>query len=842
MSHYRIYLLPFSHLDLFWLGQREECLSRGGRIIASALAIMRRHPEFRFLLEDVVFIDEYLDCHPEQAQELRAQVQAGRLEIGTKWAGVYQHWQPEESMVRNLLYGKQRARDRLGADPDTVHMGDLPGYIPQYPQVLAKSGIKGLVICRGGPTDQVLFRWRAPDGSNVLAWNALPGYGWAWRMWLHRSVDLALRERERRGRVHPPLDEEARQMMALTAAPILMHWGTDLTVPTEKLVDNVREWNTRLDLPMRFSTLSEYLDAVQAVPDIPTLSGEIVSVWPGMEAAEAGFFYLSGPANYALMQGENWCALVRWLGLGDYDAKVFAAAWKLLLQGMDHNWGGTGGADTDRRHREYLLSPLLTGQEACRKATRQIAENVKLPQVEDITPIVVFNPTSWSRTDLVSAHASFYGEVAASYRPGSDYGDAFECLRLYDHTGQEVPFQYLDRQAPITREATICFTAQDVPPFGYRLYYLAPAAEDAPESPCCLASGLEEGPKAIVESARFRLEIERPTGRVSLYDKVLGMSLATGMELVAYEDDPSEGFGDRRTSRVFPNAIDKIELAENGVARARVCITGRIGDSRTLQEWIIPCNLDYVQVIDHITWGSHPSRIYVQRVIPTGIEAPVVTYGVPFGTNDWEGYMPNSGPHLRDEYPIETVRRTREPLHWLDVSGARGGVTIATERHTLEREESTLRIALLHAGNPRRPLVVPWGDGHLVTRTRLRGHVGDWRRARAYRDGLALYWPLFAVSVADPLSPKRLEPVASLCDIGAENIILTTLKRAERGDGTIVRGFEVEGKETRATPRLAGVTGRFSEVNLLEEQPYPLEGESIWHPYEIKTLMLEALT
>ena len=28
-----VYVVPFSHLDLFWGGTREECLSRGNRII-----------------------------------------------------------------------------------------------------------------------------------------------------------------------------------------------------------------------------------------------------------------------------------------------------------------------------------------------------------------------------------------------------------------------------------------------------------------------------------------------------------------------------------------------------------------------------------------------------------------------------------------------------------------------------------------------------------------------------------------------------------------------------------------------------------------------------------------
>src|SRR5262245_12015011 len=52
----QVYLIPFSHLDLMWAGTREECLSRGSRIIAKAVELCRRQSEFRFLLEDEVFV------------------------------------------------------------------------------------------------------------------------------------------------------------------------------------------------------------------------------------------------------------------------------------------------------------------------------------------------------------------------------------------------------------------------------------------------------------------------------------------------------------------------------------------------------------------------------------------------------------------------------------------------------------------------------------------------------------------------------------------------------------------------------------------------------------------
>lgn len=58
-----VYVVPFSHLDFYWGGTREECLARGNRIIAKAIQLAGDHPEFRFLLEDNDFVANYLESH-----------------------------------------------------------------------------------------------------------------------------------------------------------------------------------------------------------------------------------------------------------------------------------------------------------------------------------------------------------------------------------------------------------------------------------------------------------------------------------------------------------------------------------------------------------------------------------------------------------------------------------------------------------------------------------------------------------------------------------------------------------------------------------------------------------
>ena len=118
-----MYVVPFSHLDLFRAGSREECLSRGSFIVTKAVQIAAQHPEFRFLLEDEVFVADYVEAHrgAPELDELKRLVKAGRIEIGPKWAGILQNLPRGESHVRNQLYGKLCARDVFGVDPQVAH-------------------------------------------------------------------------------------------------------------------------------------------------------------------------------------------------------------------------------------------------------------------------------------------------------------------------------------------------------------------------------------------------------------------------------------------------------------------------------------------------------------------------------------------------------------------------------------------------------------------------------------------------------------------------------------------------------------------------------------------------
>ena len=55
----QVYVVPFSHLDLYWACTQEECLDRGNFIIGKATQLAMQSRQYRYLLETNVFVSDF---------------------------------------------------------------------------------------------------------------------------------------------------------------------------------------------------------------------------------------------------------------------------------------------------------------------------------------------------------------------------------------------------------------------------------------------------------------------------------------------------------------------------------------------------------------------------------------------------------------------------------------------------------------------------------------------------------------------------------------------------------------------------------------------------------------
>jgi alpha-mannosidase len=834
-----VYVVPFSHLDFFWGGTREECLARGNRIIAKAIRLADQYPDFRFLLEDNDFVANYVESHTgtDDLALFKRLVKDGRIEIAPKWAAIFQDLPDGEVLARNIVYGKRYARSVFGVDPQTAHLGDLPGYTPQYPQILQKAGTPYTVMTRMGPGDKSLFYWKAPDGSRELTWFSLKGYGWGAHLGLHSDLD-----EKRRAMI----DKELAEVMQTTSSPIFMTWGSDLFAPNEKLVKNLPQ------IPnFRFSTPDAFFKEVANTKGLQNLSGEIPSSWPNIVSSLPHMWPLVIPATNTLRAAEEFAAINYALHYAPYPQQELDLLWKKLIESMDHNHDGQGGRAGDDRKRSYSELAILRGGEILRDSLRNIAERVQIP-VAGSTPIVVFNSSGWKRDDVVGAHVTVYGDVA----PG-DLGDYRKGMRLVDERGEDVSFYIQQYSENISRALEIVFAAKGVPSLGYKTYYLrsapAPAAASQAAEIALDGNADRKEPRRaagsdVMENSFYRVSVDAATGRVSVFDKTLGRDAVKSIEIVASEERGGNYIGvEPLSGRVFPNAVDRIEIEENNAVRAVLRITGRTIDIPVVQRLILYKELKRFDIENTVEWPGHRS-VRLEQLFPCQAENAQIQYGVPFGSNAASNILPNSGPHQSDEITKESWLAARHIQDWIFAGNPQWGVTLSTDHQFVRLDGSIIRAQMVRGTRFTSVKVVHDGEaasmeyplpGTYHFRYSLTSGSGDWKTNRSYQAGLDFNHPLTPVSVVDDISKKSLPPTHSFLPVEAEGLVLSSVKKADTGPEIVLRFYEITGRTVSTPISFLGSPRGFRELNLLEEDADNSDRQTLAvKPYEIKTIRL----
>jgi alpha-mannosidase len=840
-----VYIVPFSHLDLFWLGTQEECLSRGNRVITKAIQLAEKYPDFRFLLEDDDFVANFVDSSRglTELETFRRLVKEGRIEVAPKWAAIYQNLPRGEALVRNVVVGKEYAREVLGVDPKVAHLGDIPGFTRQYPQILSKADVPYAMVTRMFPPDRSLFRWKAPDGSTTLAWHAIKGYGW--------GADLGLHEDLNEQRL-AAVTREVKEVQATTSGPLYMGWGTDLWAPSQKLVENVAVLNQRLSpIQFRLATAAEYFHAAAATRDIPELSGEITGSWGNLTVSMVGLWPPAIAATDALVNAEKFAAINDALGYTPYPAPQFESLWRMTLKSMDHNNDGQGGEIGDERKAGYAEEAYLSAGQILRDSLRNIAERVQHPFPVS-TPIVVFNPLSWTRDDLVKTHVTLYGDV----NPG-EIGDYDNAMRLVDEKGTAIPFQIEQYSEWSSRALEIVFIARGVPSLGYKTYYLVPA--DKPDGfPKACEVKLESDEEVnrtshamgsdVVENEYYRVAIDRATGRLEIFDKELNRIIERNVEIAAAEERGGDDLSVvAPTGRTIVHVINSVELEENGPVRTVMRITGELAGMRLIQRIALYRGLKKIDLENSLDWTPGRS-MNVEQVFPLPQPSAEVRWGIPFGTATAADMMPNAGPQAPDEMPREVWSKWRQIQDWVFAGNKEWGYTVASDHQFLAVDDTSIRAGMLrgtlysplHVVREGKPTLSVWPRaGKYVFHYSLSSGKGDWAAAKSWRAGMDFNMPLIPVTAVNELSQKPLPPERSFLSIDADNLVLTALKKAHRDGAIVLRLFDIRGEAAESPIRFLGRHRSFRAANLLEEDlPSGQQNVLRVQPYEISTIKL----
>ena len=445
-------LVSHTHWDREWYLTFNRFRVNLMEVVEKVLSSLETDPQFNHFVLDgqCAVLEDYLEAAPEQRERVARHIGSGRLAVGPWYILPDEFLVSGEATVRNLLFG-QKVTAPFGEVQKVGYMPDSFGHLAQIPQILRLAGIDSFIFSRGMGNETTelgwLFRWAAPDGSEVLAVNQCDGYCNAaglgfeeiWHAHTRRNVDLDLATKKV-GELFGKMDQRPG------AWPSLLNNGCDHFPPQQDFSSVLDALCKKFpDTTFSHGRFEDFLEvAREHTPD------DERSLWQGELLSGRDNLILSGvwSARMYLKQENEICqnllcryvepltAMTHFAHGDNYPAGLLDTAWRELLRNHPHD--SICGCSTDSVHKDMetrFAAVRQTGEQLLSRLMDRLTPTFARVEADDrVTVISVANPLPIRRDEVV--------ERLAILQP---LGYDLDRLRLVDEDGVEVPFRIVER-------------------------------------------------------------------------------------------------------------------------------------------------------------------------------------------------------------------------------------------------------------------------------------------------------------------------------------------------------------------------------------------------------------
>lgn len=885
----RAYFVSHTHWDREWYMTREKSRYMLVGLMEELFSLLDEDPQYTFMLDgQTIAIQDYLEVRPDRKGLLASHVASGRVSVGPWYVLPDELLVSGESHIRNYLEG-QRLSAELGKSMNLGYLPDSFGHPSQLPQILAGLGMNEIVFWRGlGPeVTRTELTWAGKDGTEILGVNLPFSYGVAACM-PEQPEPFVKRLKQKLDLLRPLTDGDA----------VLLMNGVDHVAPQKSFPGNLR--HAQKTLPgweLRHGSLAQYLDAVRAQKlGLQRVEGELRS---GFRAYLLGGtistrMYLK-QANYrAELLLEKYAeplATVSWaLYGGDYPQAELRQAWRTLLSNLPHD--SICGCGVDAVHEEmmqrYRHLDDLGGSilDAAAGVIRGAAE--KGHGAADGS-FAVFNPLLHSRADPVRASivcgeqllrkVNFETGVLEEFNPAQDSAVPTGVV-VRDRSGKETSGTIHAVQAEDTLHLSLqtqpemyrgtrvrfSFSPGELPPVGLSWFSFRLTYDPAPAAPTA----------GSLENELFLVTFEPSDASLRVTDKRTGR---TYQGLHTFEDGGDAG--DEYTYS-WPAHDRKISLEPASVSvtsegtawfpvmvvRGVVKTPARLAPDRQSRS----ADLVDVRIESRISLCPGVPRIDVRTTVMNPAEDHRLRVLFPLGAPAQAASA--EGIFSVDDRPV-TPRDASAFSSWVEppstspqksfvglCSGERG---LAVANRGLPDHEVILDDAgnavialtllrcvgwlsrpdlLARKGNGGWTLPTPGAQclGTHVFEYCILPHAGSWQEAGVMALAHQFAVPPLVFSLGEGgRSPGESR---SLVQVDRREIVLSALKKAENGDGCILRLWNASGQTVAASVRFARPVRSMHRTDLAERRGETVSGRNgafavEFPPWKIVTLEVD---
>lgn len=820
-----IFIMPTQHFDLIWRKSGEYYRSVRTRVIKKSLEILKKHPEYRFYLDEAEVVSEFMEQNPECADELTHAIQSGKFAVcGGGWSLADTNMVCGESIVRNLMYGRQWFKKTFGIDVASGSYVDTFGMCGQLPQIMKKLGDDFCVPGRtpGGEGkyeygDYGCFRWKGIDGTEVvsgvsalgrMSWDGMSGFDGYGVM---EGFDELYRQKGGdRELAKKNITAGLEDLKKVRGDVLYTEYTGEEHTPSDVLPQIVKELNAKSDgCRFHICTPDEFFGQVEK-SRLPVICGEFNPVFTGCYTTRIKIKQGIRKAENTLLSEESLLVLSRVLS-GEKLTGHLSEAWRDLSYAEFHD--AICGCHIDESSREILakIDHVLAYTSEGQTFAQLAADSLQAPR----NSYAVFNTLGFSREDT-------------AVLPG-----VHNC-GIVDDEGNHIP--------SVDEEDGIRFAAS-LPAFGYRCYRAVPGGRGA------VSHALESD---CFETSRYRVQISPK--RLFVFDKLLGTRLdteTTPLGNIVFAEDSGNLWVERLTCRQDDESCGKIRLVsaeENGVF-FRVTYRGEISPDDLKEKWdgaetlfwqkkyTFYRSLDRIDLNVHIDWSGRNSTVFTQYPCKFVSDGGKALYEVPFGSQKRAPYPADYENNKGGSWPAQNSA---------DFSDLSCGLTVANAGTPSYRiEDKKIQVTLLRSGSdwsapafPFAPEEGSFDGGSHEFEFAVLPHRNGWLESKAYRTGMELNRRPEASEI-HPIG-TALPAACSLFRISNPDIILSACKPSENDGAVTIRLYEFTGKHSLTKVEHAVEIRRAVETDMGEIREIgdvDLSGLE-FQPYEIKTIKM----
>ena len=797
--------LGHSHIDTAWLWPLRETVRKCARTFSTVLKYMEDYPEYRYVQSQPQLYAFMKQHFPALYARIKQAVAEGRWEPqGCMWVEADNNIPSGESLIRQILHGTRFFREEFGVENNVLWLPDVFGYTAAMPQILRGCGIPYFMTQKiswnqFNKFPHHTFWWEGIDGSRVLAhFPPADTYNG-----MSNPAEITFGERN--------FQDKGRSDTWM----YLFGFGDGGGGVTKEMLEATRRMRDLEGLPkVEQGFAGEWFPRVEAeARDLCTWVGELYfELHRGTYTTQAKNKWENRRCEFLLRDAE-FLAAVQPNGAANYPFPGLEHAWQLVLLNQFHDIipGSSIHWVYEDSAKDYAKVHEI-GEGIVANSLATFAAGLATEGLYH--PIAIWNTLSFLRSGLVSVPWDDAATVTA-----------------VDPRGKHSRTQLTADGG----EPRLLVEVVDAPSMGYTVYDLR---EEETEHGALTVTDEVTASERVLENGYLRVTLNDCGEVVELYEKTTERQLipddAAGNQFQLFDDHPNNydawdidiTFEEVGAALTAPATFT---VLESGPLRAAVRIERELTPlSRLVQTIRLEANSRRLDFVTQIDW--HESDKVLKVAFPVEIHSPVASYEIQYGHLERPTHRNTSWDMARFEVCAHK---------WADLSEGDFGVALLNDgKYGHDIHGNVMRLTLLRA--PKSPDDRADMGAHAFTYSIL-PHRGNLENSGIPLAGYDLNVPLRAQEL--PVQRGALAKTHSYFKLDKLNLIIEAVKRAEDGDGIIIRLYEAYRRRGAAQLITNGLCARATRTDLLERDQYdlPVSGGAVtvpFKPFEIITLRL----